>query len=166
MDSSVSCPIRQLAESPWKTQLICIPAYSYSRLVNPGLFSVCSPFYAASLQCHDSSFTNNGCAHCGTEHVAPRFCLPYNYLPAAVDFLIDFLERNLPAVLSLPLFLSILPLCDYLILDNHVIFDMIQIYISNHLRSPFTEALVDVLSKPAYSGLGAHFAHVYFDDNR
>ena len=110
----------------------------------------------------------NRCAQCGTEHVAPRFCLPYNYLPAAVDFLIDLLERNPPAVLSPPLFLSILPLFDYLILDNLVIFDMIQIYIPNHLRvrSPFTVALVDVLSKTAYSGLGEHFAHIYFDDNR
>ena len=163
----VSRPIKQLAESPRRTHLICIPAYHYTRFINPGLFSVCSPFYAAYLRRHDSTFTINRCAHCGLEHIALRFCLPYNFSPAAVDFLIDFLERTPQAVLSPPVFLSILSLCDYLLLDNHVIFDMIQIYVPQHLRvrSPFTEALVDALSCTGYARLGEHFAHIYFDDN-
>ena len=79
----------------------------------------------------------------------------------------DFLERTLQAVLSPPVFLSIFNLCDYLLLDNHVIFDMSQIYVPQHLRvrSPFTEALIDALSHTGYAGLGEHFAHIYFDDN-
>ena len=95
------------------------------------------------------------------------FFLPYNYLPAAVDFLIDFLEQTRQAVLYPPVFLSILYLCDYLLLDNHVIFDTIQIYVPQHLRvcSPFTEALVDALSRTGYIRLGEHFAHIYFDHN-
>ena len=123
MFSLVSRPIKQLAELPQRMHLICIPACKYACLVNPGLFSVCSPFYAAYLQRHDSTFTINRCAHCGNEQIALRSCLPHNYLPAAVDFQIDFLERTVRAVLSPPVFLSILSLYDYLLLDNHFIFD-------------------------------------------
>ena len=42
-------PIKQLAESPAKTYLLCIPAYNYTRLVSPVLFSHCSPVYHAYL---------------------------------------------------------------------------------------------------------------------
>ena len=163
-----SRPISQLVESP-RTHEICIPAFGFSRMISPTLFSYCSTFYEAYLSRADThtDFTTSLCAHCNTEHNSTRFCLPYVYAPFEVEFLLDFIERTPQCALPPPLFISILRLSDYLMLNHNFIFDMIQLYIPRYMRrrSPFTEALVDALSHTAYHRLGEEFARIYFSDS-
>ena len=164
MESMSSRPINQLAESPHKTHTFCIPAYGYTRLVSPALLSFCSPFYAAYLHQHSSTFTTSQCVQCGKEHSATTFCLPYIYSPYELDFVLDFIEHTPPSTFPSPFFLSVLRLCDYLMLNHSFIFDMIQHYTPRPMRqrSPFTEALVDALRHTGYNRLGEEFANTYF----
>ena len=135
-----SRPILQLAESSHRTHIVQVPAYAFWRLVSPSLLSFCSPFYEAFLNRHDTNFTTSSCSHCGSEHSVQQFCLPSDYSPAEVNFLFDFLERTTQETFAPDLFLSVIRLCDYLLIPHHVIFDLIQLYIPRHLRvrSQFT----------------------------
>ena len=162
-----SLPITQLADSPNKTHELCIPAYGYSRFISPALLSCSSPFYSAYLANHGSALTSSICAHCGHEHTATKFCLPYNYAPLEIEFLLDFLERTPHGVIPPPLFLSVIRLCDYLMIDQDIIYAMIQLYLPGHFRRPlaYTRALVDTLNNTSYSNLGRHFAATYLDEN-
>ena len=164
MDSHQSRPILQLAESSHKTHIVRVPAYAFSRLVSPSLLSFCSPFYEAFLNRHDTNFTTSSCSHCGSEHSVQQFCLPSDYSPAEVNFLLDFLERTPQATFAPDLFLSVIRLCDYLLIPHHVIFDLIQLYIPRHLRvrSRFTTDLVQTLNSTSYAVFGHEFAHTYF----
>ena len=78
--------------------------------------------------------TTSSCSHCRSEHSVQQFCLPSDYSPAEVNFLLDFLERTPQATFAPDLFLSVIRLCDYLLIPHHVIFDLIQLYIPRHLR--------------------------------
>lgn len=157
-------PIKQLTESTNKTHLLCIPAYNFTRFVSPTMFAACSQFYEVYLKRNDNLFTTSLCAHCDLEHTTQRFCLPYYHSPYELNFLLDFLERVPQATFSPTLFLSLLRLCDFLLILPILIFDMIQLYVPRHLRhcSPFTEDLVEVLSLTSYSNLGRDFANTYF----
>ena len=132
MDFHQSRPILQLAESSHKTHIVRVPAYAFSRLVSPSLLSFCSPFYEAFLNRYDTNFTTSSCSHCGSEHSVQQFCLPSDYSPVEVNFLFDFLERTPQATFAPDLFLSVIRLCDYLLIPHHVIFDLIQLYIPRH----------------------------------
>ena len=164
MDFHQSRPILQLAESSHKTHIVRVPAYAFSRLVSPSLLSFCSPFYDAFLNRHDTNFTTSSCSHCGSEHSVQQFCLPSDYSPAEVNFLFDFLERTPQGTFAPDLFLSVIRLCDYLLIPHHVIFDLIQLYIPRHLRvrSRFTTDLVQTLNSTSYAVFGHEFAHTYF----
>ena len=164
MDFHQSRPILQLAESSHKTHIVRVPAYAFSRLVSPSLLSFCSPFYVAFLNRHDTNFTTSSCSHCGSEHSVQQFCLPSDYSPAEVNFLLDFLERTPQATFAPDLFLSVIRICDYLLIPHHVIFDLIQLYIPRHLRicSRFTKDLVQTLNSTSYAFFGDEFAHTYF----
>jgi len=158
-------PIKQLAESPAKTYLLCIPAYSYTRFVSPVLFSHCSPVYEAYLM-FNGVFAHSKCSHCYKVHTEQRFCFSAVYTPYELDFLLDFLELTPQSTFSLSRFLSLLRLCDFLLLPQVLIFDLIQLYVPRHMRqrSLYTEALVEVLNSTSYSLLGASFARIYFRD--
>ena len=152
MDFDQSRPIVQIAEASQRTHLICVPAYDFSRSVSPFLFSLSSPFYEAYLSRHANQFTTSSCQHCNSEHTSQRFCLPPNYSPVELNFLLDFIEQTPQATLRPGLLFSLIRLCDYLLIAPHVIFDLIQIYIPRHFRtrSRFTEDLVAVLSNTSY----------------
>ena len=158
-------PIKQLAESPPKTYLLCIPAYNYIRFVSPVLFSHCSPVYHAYLM-FNGVFATSRCSHCYKIHTKQRFCFSAVYTPYELDFLLDFLELTPQSTFSLSRFLSLLRLCDFLLLPQVLIFDLIQFYVPRHMRhrSLYTEALVEVLNSTSYSALGASFARIYFRD--
>ena len=81
-----------------------------------------------------------------------RFCLPSDYSPTEVNFLLDFLEHIPQATFAPDLFLSVFRLCDYLLIPHHVIFDLIQLYIARHLRvrSRFTKDLEQTLNSTSY----------------
>jgi len=119
MESMSFRPINQLAESPHKTHTFCIPAYGYTRLVSPALLSFCSPFYAAYLHQHSSTFTTSQCVQCGKEHSATTFCLPYIYSPYELDFVLDFIEHTPPSTFPSPFLLSVLRLCEYLTFNHN-----------------------------------------------
>ena len=108
--------------------------------------------------------TTSSCSHCRSEHSVQQFCLPSDYSPAEVNFLFDFLERTPQATFAPDLFLSVIRLCDYLLIPHHVIFDLIQLYIPRHLRvrSRFTTDLVQTLNSTSYAVFGHEFAHTYF----
>ena len=158
-------PIKQLAESPAKTSLLCIPAYNYTRFVSPALLSHCSPVYYAYLM-FNGIFATSRCSHCYKEHTKQRFCFSAVYTPYELDFLLDFLELTPQSTFSPSRFLSLLRLCDFLLLPPALIFDLIQLYVPRHIRHRclFTEALIEVLNSTSYSTLGACFARTYFHD--
>lgn len=158
-------PIKQLAESPVKTHLLCIPAYNYTRFVSPVLLSHCSPVYNAYLM-FNGVFATSRCSHCLRVHTKQRFCFSAVYTPYELDFLLDFLELTPQSAFSLSRFLSLLRLCDFLLLPHVLIFDLIQLYVPRHMRhrSLYTEALVEVLNSTSYSPLGASFTRTYFRD--
>ena len=166
MDFHEFRPIPQLAESSQKTHIISVPAYSFSRLVSPSLLSFCSPFYEAYLKGHDTQFTTSSCNHCGSTHSAQRFCLPCVYSPPEVNFLLDFLERTPQTTFAPDLFLSLINLCDYLLLPQHVIFDLIQMYVPQSLccGSRFARNLVRTLNETSYAVIGQEFAHTYLNN--
>ena len=159
-------PIKQLAESPAKTYLLCIPAYNYTRLVSPVLLSYCSPVQNAYLL-FNGVFATSRCSHCYRVHKKQRFCFSVVYTPHELDFLLDFLELTPQSTSSPSPFLSLLRLCDFLLLPKVLIFDLTQFYVPRHLRyrSLFTEAPVEILNSTGYSTLGASFARIYFCDN-
>ena len=149
MESMSSRPIiNQLAESPPKTHTIFLRFCLW--LYKSALLSFCSPFYAAYLDRHSSTFTTS---QCGKKHPATISCLPYIYSPYELDFVLDFIEHTPPSTFSSPFLLSVLRLGEYLTFNHNFIFDMIQHYIPLHMRrrSPFTEALVDALSQTGYN---------------
>ena len=90
--------------------------------------------------------------------------MPSDYSPAEVNFLFDFLERTPQATFAPDLFLSVIRLCDYLLIPHHVIFDLIQLYIPRHLRvrSRFTTDLVQTLNSTSYAVFRHEFARNYF----
>ena len=90
--------------------------------------------------------------------------MPSDYSPAEVNFLLDFLERTPQATFAPDLFLSVIRICDYLLIPYHVIFDLIQLYIPRHLRvrSQFTKDLVQTLKSTSYAVFGHELAHTYF----
>ena len=165
MDLEPDRPIKQLAESPAKTYLLCIPAYNYARFVSPVLLSHCSPVYNAYLK-FNGVFATSRCSHCYREHTKQRFCLSAVYTPDELDFLLDFLELTPQSIFSPSWFLSLLRLCDFLLLPQVLIFYLIQLYIPRHIRHRclYTEALVEVLNSTSYSALGACFVRTYFHD--
>ena len=163
MEHLFSRPIIQLAESPYRTHEICIPAYSYSRFVSPGLMSFDSAFYNSYLQRHDNEYTVPFCAKSSHSHTSTRFCLSYLYSPYELDFLIDFLEYTPQNSISSSLFLSLIRLCDYFLLNPAVIIDMIYLYIpQNFANRSYLEALVDILNATSYRELCLEFAANYF----
>ena len=99
--------------------------------------------------------------------MATKFCIPYNYAPLEIEFLIDFHERTPQSVIPPLLFLSVIHLCDYLMIDQDIIFAMIQLYLPRHFRRPsaYTRALVDTLKNTSYSNFGRHFAPTYLDED-
>ena len=163
MEHLFSRLIIQLAESRHRTHEICIPAYSYSRFVYPGLMSFNSAFYSSYLQRHDNQYTAPFCDNCSYSHTSTRFCLPYLYSPYELDFLLDFLEYTPQNSISPSLFLSLIRLCDYLLLNPAVIIDMIYLYIpQNFANRSYLEALVDILNATSFRELGLEFAANYF----
>ena len=94
MDFHQSGPITQLAESSQKTHIVRVPAYAFLPLVSPSLLSFYSPFYEARLNRQDTNFTTSSCSHRGSEHFGQQFCLPSDYSPKEVNFLLDFLKRT------------------------------------------------------------------------
>ena len=158
-------PIKQLAESPAKTYLLCIPAYGYTRFVSPVLLYHCSPVYKAYLT-FNGVFAASRCSHYSSVHTTQKVCFSVDYTPYDLGFLLDFLELTPQSTFSFSRFLTLLRLCDFLLLPNVLIFDLIQFYFPRHMRhrSPFTEALVEVLNATSYSSLGASFASIYFHD--
>ena len=111
-------------------------------------------------------FAHSKCSHCYKVHTKQRFCFSAVYTPYELDFLLDFLELTPQSTFSLSRFLSLLRLCDFLLLPQVLIFDLIQLYVPRHMRqrSLYTEALVEVLNSTSYSALGASFARIYFRD--
>lgn len=166
MDLMSDRPIKQLAESPARTHLLCIPVYNYARLISPVLLAHCSPVYEAFLRHHNRSSTFR-CTHCALEHNSLRFCFPAIHTPYELDFLMDFLELTPQAVFSLSRFLSFLRLCDFLLLPNVLVYDLIQLYVPPHMRNRnvYIEALVEVLGSTTYRELGGAFAITYFPDS-
>ena len=164
MDFDLSRRISQLAESSERTHFVCIPSYGFSRPVSPFLLSISSDFYEAYLARHDNHYTVSLCQHCQTEHTSQQFCLPATFTSLEVDFILDFLEQTPQTVFAPRLFFSVIRLCDYLLFPPHVIFDLMQIYISRHMgiRSPFTENLLELLRKSSYAVLAQSFAATYF----
>ena len=163
MEHLFSRPIIQLAESLHRIHEICIPAYSYSRFLSPGLMSFNSAFYNSYLQRHDNEYTVTFCANCSYSHTSTRFCLPYLHSPYELDFLLDFLQYTPQNSISPSLFLSLIRLCDYLLLNPAVIIDMIYLYIpQNFANRSYLEALVDILDATSYRELGLEFAANYF----
>ena len=163
MDHLFSRPIIQLAESIHRTHEICIPAYSYSRFVSPGLTSFNNVFYNTYLQGHNDEYIVHFFANCGYSHTLTRFCLPYLYSPYELNFLIDFLVYTPQVTISPSLFLFLIRLCDYLLLNPAVIIDMIYLYIpQNFANRSYLEALVDILNATSYRDLGLEFAANYF----
>ena len=80
-----------------------------------------------------------------------------------MDFLIDFLEYMPQNSISPSLFLSLIRLSDYLLLNPAVIIDMIYLYIpQNFANRLYLEALVDILNATSYRDLGLGFAANYF----
>ena len=106
MDFHQSGPITQLAESSQKTHIDRVPAYAFLPLVSPSLLSYYSPFYEAFLNRHDTNFTTSSCSHCGSDHSEQQFCLPSDYSPTEVNFLLDFLKRTSQATFASDLFHS------------------------------------------------------------
>ena len=106
MDFHQSSPITQLAESSQKTHIVRVPAYAFLPLVSPSLLSYYCPFYEAFLNRHDANFTTSSCSHCGSEHSGQQFCLPPDYSPTGVHFLLDFLKRTPQATFASDLFHS------------------------------------------------------------
>ena len=117
------------------------------------------PCFRRDLGTGREYFGSTPCSHCGSEHSVQQFCSP-----AEVNFLLDFLERTPRATFAPDLFLSVIRLCDYLLIAHHVIFDLIQLYIPRHLRffSRFTTDLVQTLNSTSYAVFGHEFAHTYF----
>ena len=129
----------------------------------PGLMSFNSAFYNSYLQRHDNEYTVTFCANCSYSHTSTRFCLRYLYSPYELDFLLDFLEYTPQNSISPSLFLSLIRLCDYLLLNPAVIIDMIYLYIpQNFANRSYLEALVDILNATSYRELGLEFAANYF----
>ena len=56
---------------------------------------------------------------------------------------------------------------DYLMIDQDIIFAMIQLFLPRHFRRPsaYTRALADTLKNTSYSNLSRHFAATYLDKN-
>ena len=164
MDFDLSCRISQLAESSERTHFVCIPSYGFSRPVSPFLFSISSDFYEAYLARHDNQYTVSLCQHCQTEHSSQQFCLPATFTSLEVDFILDFLEQTPQTVFAPRLFFPVIRLCDYLLFPTYVIFDLMQIYIPRHMhiRSPFTENLLELLCNSSYAVLAQSFAATYF----
>ena len=159
-------PIKQLAESPARTCLLCIPAYRYTRFVSPALLSHFSPVYQAYLK-FNGFFAASRCSHCYLIHTKHKFCFSAVYTPYELDFLLDFLELHPQNTFSLSRFLSLLRLCGFLLLPHVLVFDLIQLYVPRHMRSRsvFTEAFVEVLRSTSYHNLGVTFASTYFLDS-
>ena len=162
MDSFKPLPIPQMFESVHRNNQISIPRYGYFRNISSTAFSCLSSFYDAFRTNHGRGFSAY-CTHCDSEHSSMLLSLPDNFSPFILDFVIDFLEGTPQSVLPPSLLFPVLRLCGYLLVENHLIFALIQFYVPSSLRRPcsFTRALVEELNRSGYHQLGSNFTTTY-----
>lgn len=155
-------PIPQILESVNKINTISIPRYGYSRNISPAFFSCISSFYEAFQANHSIKFSSR-CACCKSEHSSALLCLPDEFSPFVLDFLIDFLEGTPQGNLQQQLLPPVIRLCGFLLIETRYIFAMIQLYVPCQMRRPssFTRALVNELNSTGYHQLGHEFASTY-----
>lgn len=162
MDSFKPLRIPQMLESVHRNNQIAIPRYGYFRNISSTALSCMSSFYEAFRNNHSSRFSAY-CTNCNSEHSSALLCLPDNFSPYILDFLIDFLEGTPQSVLPPSLFFPLIRLCGYLLVENHLIFALIQFYVPSSLRRPcsFASTLVEELTQSGYHQLGQKFASTY-----
>lgn len=80
---------------------------------------------------------------------AELLCLPDEFAPFVLEFLLDFLEWTAQTNLPQPLLFPVIRLCGFLLIETPVIYEIIQLYIPSFLRrqSSFTRALVEELTR-------------------
>lgn len=163
MDLLKPAPIPQVMESENRTHQISIPQYGYSRAISPALMSFASDFYDAFLHNHGVNFSAH-CTHCNSTHGSALLCLPSNFSPFMVDFLLDLIERTPHSIIRPSRLLDVVRLCGFLLVKPLFVYVLTQVYIPSHFRhsSVFTRALVDELDSNGYHHLGQQFADVYF----